>query len=121
MERITKAPLKQPDRSDITMEEPVPAVRIELPEVWKKHTLIDKATEVWRWTTRLTPPLVSLIWGILMRDLKTTITAGVAFVAGILSLTGVVDISANLEATFALFIVGILGMFSADSKKPEGE
>ena len=65
---------------------------------------------------QLTPHLVKLIVGIIMKSWKTTIGAIIAGVAGILNALGIVTIPADVQVGILSVALFIVGLFASDEK-----
>lgn len=102
-ERITKAPLKAPERSDITTEVPREATPIELPQTWQEPNFWERTGD-WlsarwldvRFLVGITPPTVSLFWSlkVMNNDKKTTI---LGWVKGILRIAATVFFAEHVQ------------------------
>lgn len=64
----------------------------------------------------LTPHLVTLIIGLFMKSWKTTIGAIIAGASGILSATGVITISPEVQSAILTIALFVVGFFAADAK-----
>jgi len=68
---------------------------------------------------RVTPYLVQLIYGVLVKNWKTTISAVVGAIAMILNALGVIELSTEFQMAIVTVVLTLIGFFSADAKKEE--
>ena len=78
--------------------------------------------DVWFYTkhgVNLTPHFISLSWGLLVKNWKTTLGAIVGAIAYVLNATGVVQLTAEIQMAVVTVALFIIGLFSADAKKEQ--
>lgn len=121
--RITVAPL---ERINIARPQyiaaPEPVQPLPLPEQQTEATLNEKLSNYWRYmkaATAATPHLVKSLWGLIMKDWKTTLTGIVGAVAALLGTLGIVDIPANVQVGIVSVTMFLIGWFAGDKKKGE--
>lgn len=64
----------------------------------------------------LTPHLVKLIYGMIMKNWKTTLGAIIAAVAGLVNALGLVTITPEVQMSILTVALFIIGFFAPDSK-----
>lgn len=67
----------------------------------------------------MTPHLVKLIYGLIMKSWKTTLGAIIAGVAGILNALGIVTIPADVQMGILTTALFIIGLFAQDEKSTD--
>jgi uncharacterized membrane protein len=94
---------------------------VKLPEApyFAEPNLVDELKYAARATMialQLTPHLVKLIVGIIMKSWKTTLGAIIAGLAGILNALGIVTIPAEVQMGILTTALFIIGLFAQDGK-----
>lgn len=110
-------PLEHPS-SDV----PLPAKPLPMPVVEEGGSLWDALTSVYNYTrigVVMTPILIRLIFGVIMKNWKTTLGAIIAAIATLLNMTGIVTIPADVQTGLLAVALFIVGIFSSDAKKEE--
>lgn len=118
-ERITRAPLITPpiDRPPFNAAEYRPAQPLQVPQA--PASLGDWLRGGWM-VVRLSPYFISLAWGILMKNWKTTIGAIVGAIGYILNATGVINLTADVQMAIVTIALFVIGLFAGDASASNG-
>lgn len=99
------------------MTEHKPAERIELPEDATLWDWLSHQWEIVKWGVRLSPYALRTIYGITMKNWRTTITAIVGAIALVLNTTGIIELSQEFINGVVIVVVGLIGIFAQDASK----
>lgn len=116
------APLPFYVKGTHTVDIPKPAKPLPMGVADEGTTLWQSLTNVYNYTKIgivLMPTLVKLIYGLIVKNWKTTIGALIAGLATVLNALGIVDIPAEVQTGIMAVALFIIGLFARDASNKD--
>lgn len=116
------APLPFYVKDTHTVDIPKPAKPLPMGVADEGTTLWQSLTNVYNYTKIgivLMPTLVKLIYGLIVKNWKTTIGALIAGLATVLNALGIVDIPAEVQTGIMAVALFIIGLFARDASNKD--
>ena len=123
--RITQAPLEE-WRFDVknARQEKTSNLRnvVEIEEPQYEPTITERIADTIKRATlyvKVTPYIVKLIYGVVVQNWKTTVTAVIGAIAMVLNATGIIELSTEFQMAVVTVIMTVIGFLAADAPKNE--